>query len=130
MIQASVKSDGNPTQPLLQAGLTNQLSDRGKDYKPREEFALPGRCGVCTHKLILIQSHPSYALTLFRIPLHRTESAAIALEGDGFCQLSDCSTEAAAKGRRPPSPRCKNMGSSGSAGNASTEVFGDQENLP
>ena len=64
LIQASVKSDGNPTQPLLQARLTNQLSDRGKDYKPREEFALPGRCGVCTHKLILIQSHPSYALTL------------------------------------------------------------------
>ena len=35
LIQASIKSDENPTQPLLQAGLTSQLSDRGKDYKYR-----------------------------------------------------------------------------------------------
>ena len=34
--------------------------------RPREELALPERCGVCTHKLLLILSHASYALTLFR----------------------------------------------------------------
>ena len=50
--------------------------------RPREELALPERCGVCTHKLLLIRSHASYALTLFSIPLHRTVSPAIAHAGD------------------------------------------------
>ena len=40
LIQASIKSDGNQTQPLLQAGLTSQLSDRGKDYKYCEKSLL------------------------------------------------------------------------------------------
>ena len=34
------------------------------------------------HKLVLIQGCESYALTLFRFPLHRTMSPAIAHAGD------------------------------------------------
>jgi len=69
--------------------------------RPREELAPPERCGVCMHKLVVIQSYASFALTLFRIPLHRTLSPAIAHAGDVFCQLSDRSTEAVACGWTP-----------------------------
>ena len=40
LIQTSIKSDRNRTQPLLQAGLTSQLYDRGKDYRYREKSLL------------------------------------------------------------------------------------------
>ena len=98
--------------------------------RPREELALPERCGVCMHKIVPIQSCISNALTLFRILSHRTMSPAIAHVGDGFCQLLGLSPEAAASGIRTPSPRLTNMGLSGSADNASTNVFWDQQNLP
>ena len=95
--------------------------------RPREELALPERCGVCMHKLVLIQSCASNALSLFRIPFHRTLSPTIAHAEDGFCQLLGRSPEAAASGRRTPSPRLTNMGLSGSADNTSPNVFWDQQ---
>ena len=40
LMQASITSEGNPTQPLLQAGLTSQLPNRWKDYRDREKSLL------------------------------------------------------------------------------------------
>ena len=47
-MQTSITSEGNPTQPLLQAGLTSQLPDQGKDYRDREK-SLPSRAMRCLH---------------------------------------------------------------------------------
>ena len=69
-------------QPLLQVGLTSQLPDRGKDYRTARRACSSRAMRFCTHKLLLIRSHASYALTLFSIPLHRRLSPAIVHAGD------------------------------------------------
>ena len=99
----------------------------GATEAARRTRFFPSDATIGTTNFAALLSFSANAPSLFRIPFHRTLSPTIAHAGDGFCQLLGRSPEAAASGRRTPSPRLTNMGLSGSADNTSPNVFWDQQ---
>ena len=77
--------------------------------EPREELALPERCGICLYKLGPIKSFLAIAPSLFRIPLHRTVSPTIALAGNMVLPALGSLSRNRRVGRGSPSPRRINM---------------------
>ena len=77
--------------------------------RPREELALPERCGNCFNKLIEPCRDEPFALVLFRFQQRRTRSPTIARAGDGVLPAYGSLSRDRRVWMNSPCPRRTNM---------------------
>ena len=88
-----------PAQRLIREGL----------QRPREELALPERCGICFNKLVEPCRDEPFALVLFRFQQRRTMSPTIARAGDGVLPAYGSLSRDRRVWMNSPCPRRTNM---------------------
>ena len=117
-------------QPLLQVGLTSQLPDRGKDYRTARR-ACSSRAMRCLHTQAPPDTEPcvvctdsfQHSVAQNGVPRDRSRGR------QGFCQLSDRSTEAVACGRTPHVRAQQIWGQAACSATRLLVIFGFQETL-